>query len=198
MNTTVFRPLLPVLAVLLSACGQGGVAPEQAAAYSAEAVRLFAQGCVAHGGNAQSTAAWAQQHNLQPLSAEAVKKLPAGMMELDAQAVWQTERNGAVFYLSTAPASCSVKTAVADEAAARRDFVAMAEQGGEGAAARFRSENSVASPFPFRQLVYSRLEPAGSEEILLTANTSPSEHVPAQLALHLSRRPLGLNPVVSP
>ncbi len=198
MNTTVFRPLLPVLAVLLSACGQGGVAPEQAAAYSAEAVRLFAQGCVAHGGNAQSTAAWAQQHNLQPLSAEAVKKLPAGMMELDAQAVWQTERNGTVFYLSTAPASCSVKTAVADEAAARRDFVAMAEQDVEGAAARFRSENSVSSPFPFRQLVYSRLEPAGSEEILLTANTSPSEHVPAQLALHLSRRPLVINPVVNP
>ncbi len=198
MNTTVFRPLLPVLAVLLSACGQGGVAPEQAAAYSAEAVRLFAQGCVAHGGNAQGTAAWAQQHNLQPLSAEAVKKLPAGMMELDAQAVWQTERNGAVFYLSTAPASCSVKTAVADEAAARRDFVAMAEQDVEGAAARFRSENSVSSPFPFRQLVYSRLEPAGSEEILLTANTSPSEHVPAQLALHLSRRPLVINPVVNP
>ncbi len=198
MNTTVFRPLLPVLAVLLSACGQGGVAPEQAAAYSAEAVRLFAQGCVAHGGNAQGTAAWAQQHNLQPLSAEAVKKLPAGMMELDAQAVWQTERNGTVFYLSTAPASCSVKTAVADEAAARRDFVAMAEQDVEGAAARFRSENSVSSPFPFRQLVYSRLEPAGSEEILLTANTSPSEHVPAQLALHLSRRPLVINPVVNP
>ncbi len=198
MNTVVFRPLLPVLAVLLAACGQGGVAPEQAGAYSAEAVRLFAQGCVAHGGNAQSTAAWAQQHNLQPLSAEAVKKLPAGMMELDAQAVWQTERNGTVFYLSTAPASCSVKTAVADEAAARRDFVAMAEQDVEGAAARFRSENSVSSPFPFRQLVYSRLEPAGSEEILLTANTSPSEHVPAQLALHLSRRPLVINPVVNP
>lgn len=197
MKATDFRLLPAVLAVSAAACGQGGVAPEQAAAYSAEAVQLFEQACAAHNGNAQSTSAWAQQQNLQPLSTEAVKKLPAGMMELDAQAVWQTERNGAVFYLSTAPAACSVKTAVADEAAARRAFAALAEQGGEGAQARFRSENSVTSPFPFRQVVYARLEPGSGEEILLTANTSPSELVPAQLALHLSRRPLGISPVVN-
>lgn len=192
------KPVIFGLAVvLLAACGRQQPNPEQAADYAAEAVRLFTQACAAHNGDTQQTAAWAAQHGLQPLDTTAVKQLPAGMMELEAQAVWQTERNGGVFYLSTGPASCSVKTAVADEAAARKAFALLAEGGETGAAAQLRFENSVSSPFPFRQLVYARLLPESGEEILLSANTSPSNLVPAQLVLHLARKPLDAASVIS-
>ncbi|MBF0803380.1 MULTISPECIES: hypothetical protein [unclassified Neisseria] len=185
---SVFRPALPVLTVLLSACGQNSVAPEQAAVYSIGAMQLFTQAYADQSGSAGSPAAWAQRHNLQPLTAEAVQKLPAGMMESDVQAV---------FYFGTAPASCSVKTAVAGEAAARRAFITPVEQGRAGTAARFRSENTTVPPFPFRQLVDTQPDSENGGEILQAADTPPFEYVSPQPALHLVRRPRQTSPVVN-
>ena len=183
--------------VLLAACGQN--APQQQSDKPAEeAVRLFEQACIVNDGRAQSVAVWAERQQLRLLDGNAVKKLPLGMMELNAQSVWETERQGAVFYISTAPASCSVKTARADHQTAARLFTELAERGRGSAVGRFRAAHSTPSPFPFNQLVYSWHENGSPEEILLTANTSPSEHVPAQLALYFTRQAVSTANVVSP
>ncbi|UOO78012.1 hypothetical protein LVJ85_06010 [Neisseria sp. Dent CA1/247] len=182
--------LLP--AVLFTAsCGEN-IPPERLESHAAQAVQLFEEVCVGNNGNPQNVAAWASQQQLPMLDEAAVKNLPLGMMELDAQAVWTVEKDGATFYISTAPGSCSVKTPRADHQAARQYFVALAEKGRAGATAMLRADNGVSSPFPFNQLVYGWHENGADEEILLTANTSPSEHVPAQLALYLTRQPLGM------
>lgn len=187
--------LLPA-ALFTASCG-GKIPQEQLENHAAQAVGLFEEVCVGSNGHPQDVAAWAAQKQLPMLDEATVKNLPLGMMELDAQAVWKVEKDGATFYISSAPGSCSVKTPRADHQAARQHFVALAEKGRAGATAMLRADNGVSSPFPFNQLVYGWHNSDAGEEILLTANTSPSEHVPAQLALYLTRQPLGIKVIGS-
>lgn len=187
--------LLP--AILLTASCGGNTPQEQLESHAAQAVRLFEEVCIGTDGNPKKIEAWTAQQQLPMLDEAAVKNLPLGMMELDAQSVWTVEKDGATFYISTAPGSCSVKTPRADHQAARKYFVALAEKSEAGATVMLRADNGVSSPFPFNQLVYGRHENGADEEILLTANTSPSEHVPAQLALYLTRQPSAMKVIGS-
>ena len=100
------------------------------------------------------------------------------------------ERNGAAFYLTAGAEGCGMKTPVADEAEVRRQFTELAEKGAAGQTVRLRADHYSPSPFPFSQLVYAWQQDNEAVETLLTANTSPSDHVPAQAALHFSRAPM--------
>ncbi|UOO82657.1 hypothetical protein LVJ83_04130 [Uruburuella testudinis] len=181
--------------LLLAACGND-IGPDRQAA-AEEAVRLFFATCVASGKSETDVAAPAGQQGFVPMDAAAVKKLPPGMMELDMQQAWQLERNGALFYLSRSPQACSIKTPLADEAALRRQFATLAEQGSAGMVVRLRADHHTASPFPYSQLVYAWQPDNEPQELLLGANTSPSKHVPVQAALNFSRRALSARPALS-
>ncbi len=186
--------LLPLL--LLAACSDKAAEQAQQVQNGREAVRLFAAACVNTRGDAAAVKAWAQQQGWQPLDAAAQAKLPAGMMELDASAVWQAAE--AVFYLSLSPNACSLKAAQADETSVRTQFTALAEAGAAGMTARLRADHHSPSPFPFSQLVYGWQPDGAAEEWLLRANTSPSKYVPAQAALNFSREALPLRPAINP
>lgn len=189
---------LSILSVL-AACGGEKPSEEALQNHAAQAVVWFFEGCAAHLGAAAGVAAWAQQQGFQPLNAAAVKKLPLGMIELDALNVWQAEKDGGRFYLSTLPEQgCSVKAAEADEATVRSRFAERAEQGVSGVTVAKRADHYTASPFPFSQLVYAWYQTGQSTEILLTANTSPAKQVPAQASLSFNREPVRAATVVNP
>lgn len=175
------------VAFALTACG-GNMPQAQKEAAAVEIVQLFAQGCAAWRGDATQVAEWAERQQFTRLNAEAVKRLPHGMMEQNVQTVWQTERNGTVFYLNTNAEGCSVKTVVADETAVRKQLAAVAEQAGAKVKARFHSDETATSIFPFRRLTYAWQFEDG-KRALLTANTSPSDYVPVQAALFFARQP---------
>ncbi len=181
--------------LLLAACGNNNhkADPTQLHNNAQEAVRLFFQSCVAEEGDNSRIASWAAKNGFHPLDAEAVGRLPLGMIELDAQNVWQGERGGALFYLTSGSGGdCSLKTAQADEAVVRAQFTAAAQQDTAGITVRERGNHYSATPFPFSQLVYSWQRGDEAVETLLGANTSPSEQVPAQVALHFSRAPMAV------
>lgn len=186
----MYKLLMIGMAALLAACGGKDADPAARQAYGREAVQLFFQSCVAADGDAARVDAWAAQNGFKLLDAAAVKQLPLGMIELSAVHVWQAERNGAAFYLTSGAEGCGMKTPVADEAEVRRQFTELAEKGAAGQTVRLRADHYSPSPFPFSQLVYAWQQDNEAVETLLTANTSPSDHVPAQAALHFSRAPM--------
>ena len=183
--------------LLASACGGERLTAEQKTERAAAAVALFAETCVAHGGSAEKISAWAASH-AQPLPEKERRALPLGMMEADAQAVWTLQRGGAVYYLSLAPDSCSIKTEQADDETVRTHFAALAAAPPQGMAQELRAERAVSSPFPFRQLSYAWRAAGSSEETVLTANTSPSPQLPVQAALYFVRRNLSTQTVYTP
>ncbi|MCS4533816.1 NMCC_0638 family (lipo)protein [Neisseria montereyensis] len=183
--------LLPIAVFSLASCSQE-VKPEQSAAYATEAVKLFEQACVQTGGGAAAVGEWAGQQPFQKMTAEDIKNLPPGMMELDAQSVWQTERQGAVFYLSTTSDSCNVKTAKADGTVVEKAFDRIALAGRPGIEPRLEEKSFVSSPFPFTRIAYIWHETDSGGDIRLTANMSSSEQLPAQLALSFIRPPANI------
>ncbi|MDO5640369.1 MAG: hypothetical protein Q4G28_10945 [Neisseria sp.] len=186
----MYQPLKLAVFLLLAACG-GEKADEAALQnHAREVVQLFFQSCVAHSGDGASVGGWAAQNGFAALDAAAVKKLPLGMIELGAQNVWRAEQGGAEYYLTWGRDGCGMKTPLADEAAVRSLFAEWAEKGGAGQTVRLRADNYSPSPFPFSQLVYSWQQGGEAVETLLSANTSPSKHVPAQAALNYSRAPM--------
>ncbi|WP_416192224.1 NMCC_0638 family (lipo)protein [Neisseria sp. CCUG12390] len=189
------KTLLYTAVLMLAACGGEDLSPEQKEARAQEAVKLFAESCVAHRGEPAQVAAWAGTRNAQALTADDVKKLPFGMMELDWNAVWRLEKNQAAYYLSLAPESCSVKTEKADENTVRRQFMQLVGQVPQGMNQELRSDKSTQTPFPFRQLSYAWRAQGSPEEWVLTANTSPSDQLPAQAALYFTHQVYHSKPV---
>lgn len=183
--------------LLLAACSGESLTAEQQTERAETAVALFAEACVVHQGQAAKVAAWAQA-KAQPLPENEQRALPLGMMELDAQAVWTLQRGGAVYYLSLAPDSCSIKTERADDETVRARFAALAAKPPQGMAQELRADRAVSSPFPFRQLSYAWRAAGSGEETVLSANTSPSTQLPAQAALYLVRRTLNAQTVYTP
>lgn len=190
-------PVAALFSLLLAACGGESLTAEQQTERAETAVALFAEACVAHQGQAEKVAAWAQA-NAQPLPENERRALPLGMMELDAQAVWTLQRGGAVYYLSLAPDSCSIKTERADDETVRARFAALAAAPPQGMVQELRADRAVGSPFPFRQLSYAWRAAGSGEETVLSANTSPSEQLPVQAALYLVRRTLNAQTVYTP
>lgn len=189
------RTLFPFALLALTACN-GASAPDPAKqAAAAEAVKLFAETCIAADGNPVQVAQWAAGSKIPAMTADELGKLPFGMMEVDLQQAWRVERGGTAFYLSTGAGACSVKTERADEAAARAQFSGLAGQGSRQAV--LRADNTTASPFPFKQLSYAWVTPQGNTETVLTANTSVSDQVPVQLALLLTHQPRVAGSVIS-
>lgn len=191
------KTLLCAALLMLGACRGEDVSPKQKEERAQEAVSLFSESCVALRGEPAKTAAWAAAHHAQALGKDDVEKLPFGMMEPDWNAVWKIEKNQAAYYLSLAPESCSIKTEKADENTLRRQFMQLVEQVPQGMNHELRSEQSTRSPFPFRQLSYAWRASGSSEEWLLTANTSPSEQLPAQAALYFTRQIYHSRPVLN-
>lgn len=64
----------------------------------------------------------------------------------------------------------------------------MVEQGKMGLNVELRADNATQTPFPYRQLAYAWRAAGSGEEMVLTANTSPSEQLPAQAALSLTHQ----------
>ncbi|WP_373741863.1 hypothetical protein [Neisseria sp.] len=195
MNT---RILFPFALLALTACNGGASAPDPAKQTAAtEAVKLFAETCIAADGNPARVAQWAAAANIPPMTADELGKLPFGMMEVDLQQAWRLERGGTAFYLSTGAGACSVKTERADEAAARAQFTALAGQNSGSRQTVLRADHTTSSPFPFKQLSYAWVMPQGDTETVLTANTSVSDQVPVQLALIFTHRPRAAGSVTS-
>lgn len=183
--------------LLLAACGSESLTAEQKTERAETAVALFAEACVAHQGEPGKVAAWAQA-KAQPLPENEQRALPLGIMETDAQAVWTLQRGGAVYYLSLASDSCSIKTERADDETVRTRFAALAAAPPQGMAQELRADRAVSSPFPFRQLSYAWRAAGSGEETVLSANTSPSEQLPVQAALYLVWRTLNAQTVYTP
>lgn len=180
--------LLTLAAACLAACGADELTQVQKETREQNAVDLFAQTCAAFDGDAARISAWANANRAAELSAEERKNLPFGMIELDAQKVWQIQRDDAQYYLSIAPESCSVKTEKADEERVRRAFIELVQQQKGSRAVELRADNAAQTPFPFRQLAYAWRANGSPKEIVLTANTSPSDQLPAQAALSLTHQ----------
>lgn len=183
--------------LFLSACVKEELSPKQKEERSMAAVKLFADACVAHRGDTAKISAWAALQKAQTLTDEEVKQLPLGMMELDLTNAWKIEQNGAVYYLSLAPNSCSVKTEKADENTVRSQFMALVQSAPQGLNTELRSEQSTQSPFPFHQLAYAWRAEGQPEEWVLTANTSPSDQLPAQAALSLTQQVYQRTPLLN-
>lgn len=186
--------LLPIAVFCLAACSQE-VKPEQSVAYATEAVKLFQQACVQTGGSGDAVGEWATQQQFRKMTVNDIKNLPPGMMELDAQSVWQAGRQGAVFYLSTTSDTCSVKTAKADSMVVEKAFDRIALAGQPGIEPRLEEKSFVSSPFPFTRIAYIWHETDSGRDIRLAANMSSSKHLPAQLALMLIRPPANTSAV---
>lgn len=191
------KTLLCATLLVLAACGGEELSPKQREERAQEAVKLFNESCVTLRGEPSRVAAWAGAQNAQAMTEDDVKNLPFGMMELDWNAVWKLEKNQTAYYLSLAPESCSIKTEKADENMVRQQFMQLVEQAPQGLNHELRSEKSTQSPFPFRQLSYAWRESGSPEEWVLTANTSPSEQLPAQAALYFTHQIYHSKPVLN-
>lgn len=186
--------LLAALTVaLLAACGEENAPEEDAVlrqAAAKDAVALFFETCIPYVAQGKGVT----KQGFAELDEQAVKKLPFGMMEINAQKVWQGKIGANEFFISTAAdGGCSVKTQKADENTARQAFRQASEQGFAGMTAHLRGDNGTTTPFPVKQLVYSWLKQDSTDEILLTANTSVSDQLPAQLALHAVHKGIQAN-----
>lgn len=187
-----------LLLPLLAGCGEQP-SEQELTRHAETAVALFFQSCVHHFGVAAEVSTWARQNGFVPLDKAAQEKLPFGMIELDAQHVWQADKNGGVFYLSTMPENgCSIKVLQADESTVRQRFAEWAEQGAAGLTVAKRADHYSASPFPFSRLVYAWYGQDRRNEILLAANTSPDTRIPAQASLSFNREPISNATVVAP
>lgn len=186
--------LMLAAALMLAACSNDEILPKQKEERAQEAVRLFAQSCVAFRGDPVQVSAWANQHQAQLLSADELNQLPLGMMELDLNTAWKIDDNGVAYYLSLAPKSCSIKTEKADENTVRQAFMKLVGQAPSGLNQELRSDQATQSPFPFSQIAYAWRASGSPEEILLTANTSPSDQLPAQAALYLTHQTYAVTP----
>ncbi|MCP1661206.1 NMCC_0638 family (lipo)protein [Neisseria perflava] len=182
------RLMLPMLAVLLAACGSSEKSAEQKIQDAQTAVVLFAASCAANDGHPAQVAAWAAQQQAGALTPEQVKQLPFGLIEPDAQAVWKLEKNGSAFYLTLTADSCSLKAEKADEATVRSEFEKLLRQGRTGVNVELRIDKATQSPFPFSQLSYAWRAAGSPDETLLTANTSVSDKLPAQAVLTLTHQ----------
>lgn len=191
------KTLLCAALLMLVACGGEELSPKQKEERAQEAVKLFNESCVALRGEPAQVAAWAGAQNAQAMTEDDIKKLPFGMMELDWNAIWKLEKNQVAYYLSLAPESCSIKTEKADENMVRQQFMQLVEQAPQGLNHELRSEKSTQSPFPFHQLSYAWRESGSPEEWVLTANTSPSEQLPAQAALYFTHQIYHSKPVLN-
>ena len=141
---------LAVLAVCLSACGNEGVSPQNAADYAQNVTDLFRQSCVAADGDAALVGEFANANKLVLLSKKDIADLPAGMMDLEALSIWKKTENGADYYLNLTEDSCSVRTAKADDHLIFKQFLALAENPPQGLNAELRADNLAETPLPMR------------------------------------------------
>lgn len=192
------KVLMLAAAFILAACGNDEILPKQKEERAQVAVNLFAQSCVALRGDPTQVSAWASQHHAQLLSEDELNKLPLGMMEVDLNTAWKIDDNGVAYYLSLAPKSCSIKTEKADENTVRQAFMKLVGQAPSGLNQELRSDQATQSPFPFSQIAYAWRAAGSPEEILLTANTSPSDQLPAQVALYLTHQTYAVTPNTNP
>ena len=185
-----------VLAVCLSACGNEGVSPQNAADYAQNVTDLFRQSCVAADGDAALVGEFATANKLVLLSKKDIADLPAGMMDLEALSVWKKTENGADYYLSLTGDSCSVKTARADETLIRKQFMVLVENPPKGLNNELRTDQASESPIPIRQLSYAWRAQGSSEETLLTVKTTPSDQLPVQAVFYLTHQSYNGKPVL--
>lgn len=190
------RCLAGLCSMLLVACADKMPQAEKEGA-AAGLVGLFFDTCVSGLGDGRKVAATAERQGFRLLAAAERKSLPFGMLEADAVQVWVAEKGGVPFYLTLNPEGCGMKTAVADEETVRRLFVGrLPSLPKQGLVFEWQSEHYSPTPFPFTRLTYAA-QTGEAAEVLLTANTSPSELLPAQAALHLARRPVEIRRAVS-
>lgn len=194
------KPLIlgVVSSVLLAACGGDGVAPEKMADSANAAAELFRQSCVVYDGEADNIRAFASGAQLSALGADEIGRLPAGVMEPDAVAVWKKTQDGADYYLSLTADSCSVKTAKADENLVLKQFLALAENPPQGLNAEIRADNAAESPIPLRQLAYAWRASGSPKETVLTVKTTSSDRLPMQAVFYLTHQSYDGRPVALP
>jgi len=185
-----------VLAVCLSACGNEGVSPQNAADYAQNVTDLFRQSCVAADGDAALVGEFANANKLVLLSKKDIADLPAGMMDLEALSIWKKTVNGADYYLSLTGDSCSVKTARADENLIRKQFMVLVENPPKGLNNELRTDQASESPVPIRQLSYAWRASGSPEETLLTVKTTPSDQLPVQAVFYLTHQSYNGKPVL--
>ena len=175
-----------VLAVCLSACGNEGVSPQNAADYAQNVTDLFRQSCVAADGDAAIVGEFANANKLVLLSKKDMADLPAGMMDLEALSIWKKTVNGADYYLSLTEDSCSVRTAKANDHLIFKQFLALAENPPQGLNAELRADNLAETPLPMRQISYAWRASGSPKETLLTVKTTSFEHFPVQAVFYLT------------
>lgn len=181
-------------AVILVACG--GVSQAQAEKNAESIVDDFFMACVQTEGDANQAMMWAQQHGWKQLDQQEIDALPFGMLALGASKVWQYHAGGHTsFYLHAEKEECTLLASHADVAKVAQQFEQKALSAPSSFEAKLRADNYTAVPFPYRQQIFAWWQKGADEEILLTANTSPSDYLPAQAVLIYSRHPL--KPAVS-
>lgn len=178
----VFGAVLTIC--LLSACNRTDEAKANLMRHNATtAVAFFADACIETGADLQRMIAWAQQKGWHKLEKAELAEQPFGLLAADAKNVWLFRQDKDTTYYLSGDGNCRMQVTRADADTLQAGFAKLALQGRNGVQAALRAENHTSTPFPFTQKIYSWWQPGSGSEVLLTANTSVSDFLPAQAAL---------------
>ncbi|MFV2028724.1 NMCC_0638 family (lipo)protein [Neisseria sp. S1] len=177
---------------LLSACNRTDEAGANLMRHNATtAIAFFAEACIGTGADLQGMAAWARQKGWHKLEKAELAAQPFGLLAADAKNVWLFRPDKDTAYYLSGDGNCRIQVTRADADILQESFAKLALQGRNGVQAALRAENYTSTPFPFTQKVYSWWRPGSGSEVLLTANTSVSDFLPAQAALDYREEQLG-------